>query len=267
MDLKIGDLKVGSALIFGKYGVRNDFPVPIVWLKCTSNSDFITQSAVDYLPFDANEPDNDELRGCGNPNYGLSNILAFINSADESWYRQMHSTDTPPNMAYTTRSSQYESHCGFLYHFEEFEVESLMKTTVEVASERITSAVRLPSSEEISGEQRFELFRKKGIRVKGTDDMIVNRLGHAFDYNSFVPYWVRDRCVHVTRSALRMDRQCCLNTAYPRNSSGLRPVCTINPDTPVILGEDGYYYIKLRPVQRNVYTDEELFELLGLAQP
>lgn len=267
MDFKISDLKIGAQLILGKYGVRNNNPFPIMWLKCTPNSDFITQSAVDYLPFDANEPDNDEFRGCGNPNYGLSNLLAFMNSADESWYRPMHSMDAPPDMTHTTGSSQYESHCGFLCHFEEYEVESFVKTTVEVAGERITSAVRLPSSEEISGEQRFELFRRKGIRAKGTEDMITNRFGHGFDYNSFVPFWVRNRSVHFTRSALCLDRQCSLDTMPPRNSSGLRPVCTVNPDTPVILGENGYYYIKPRSVQRNVYTDEELFELLGLAQP
>lgn len=265
MDLKINDLRIGAQLILGKYGVRNNNPFPIMWLKCTPNSDFITQLAVDYLPFDANEPDNDEFRGYGNPNYGLSNLLAFMNSADESWYRPTHSTDTPPDMIYTTRSAQYESHYGFLYHFEEYEVESLVQTTVEVAGERITSTVRLPSSEELSGG--FELFRKKGIRAKGTEDMIANRSSHIFDYNSFVPVWVRNRSVRFTKSALYLSRQCSLDTISPKGSSGLRPVCTINPDTPVILGEDGYYYIKPRSVQRNVYTDEELFELLGLVQP
>lgn len=267
MDLKISDLKIGAQLILGKYGVRNNNPFPIMWLKCTPNSDFITQSAVDYLCFDAHEPEHNEFSGCGNPNYSLSNILAFINSTDEVWYRQTHPTDAPPNMMRTSRQAQYESHYGFLYHFEEYEVESLAKTTVEVDGIRITSVVRLPSSEEFTGEQRFELFCKKGIRAKGTEDMIANRLGHGFDYNSFVPFWVRNRSVHFTRSALYLDRQCSLDTLPPRNSSGLRPVCTINPDTPVILGEDGNYYIKPRPVQRNVYTDEELFELLGLAQP
>jgi len=267
VDVKISDLKIGAQLILGKYGVRNNIPFPVMWLKCTPNSDFITQSAVDYLPFDANEPDNDEFRGYGNPNYGLSNLLAFMNSADESWYRPTHSTDTPPDMMHTTRSSQYQSHYGFLYHFEEYEIESLVKTTVEVSGERVTSAIRLPSSEELSGAQRFELFQRKGIRAKGTEDMIANRLGHNFDYNSFIPVWVRNKSVHFVKSALCLSRNCSLDTVSPRNSSGLRPVCTINPDTPVILGEDGYYYIKPRPVQRNVYTDEELFELLGLAQP
>lgn len=267
MDLKISDLKIGAPLILGKYGVRNDSPQPIMWLKCTPNSDFITQSVVDYLCFDANEPENNEFRGYGNPNYGLSNILAFMNSADESWYRQMHTTDTPPNMMHTTRSAQYESHYGFLYHFEEYEVESLAKETVEVAGEQITTAIRLPSSEELSGEQRFELFRRKGVRAKGSEDMIANRLGHGFDYNSFVPFWVRNRSIHFVRNALYLDRQCSLNTISPRNSCGLRPICTVNPDTPVILGENGYYYIKPRTIQRNVYTDEELFELLGMAQP
>lgn len=40
MDLKISDLKIGAQLILGKYGVRNSNPFPIMWLKCTPNSEF-----------------------------------------------------------------------------------------------------------------------------------------------------------------------------------------------------------------------------------
>lgn len=266
MELTISDLKIGAQLILGKYGVRNDYPVPIVWLKGTQKNDFITQLVVDYLCFDASEPENNESRVYGNSNYGLSNILAFINSANEVWYHKMHPTDTPPNEQYVSWA-RYESHYGFMYHFEEYEVESLVQVTVEVAGERITTAIRLPSSEELIGEQRFELFRKKGVRAKGSEDMITNRRGHDFDYNSFIPFWLRNRSINFAKSAMYFDRQRSLNVQSPRYSSGLRPVCTINPDTPVILGEDGYYYIKPRAEQRNVYTDEELFELLGLAQP
>lgn len=56
MDLTVDRLKIGSKLVFGKYGVNNDSPYPIVWLKASPNCDFITESVLDYLCFDAMEP-------------------------------------------------------------------------------------------------------------------------------------------------------------------------------------------------------------------
>lgn len=73
----------------GAYGTRNDNPYPIVWLKGTPNGDFITQFALDVLGFDAQEPENTEnrdARAVGNPNYGCSNILQFLNAQEENWF-------------------------------------------------------------------------------------------------------------------------------------------------------------------------------------
>ena len=52
IDTTVGKLKIGAPLVMGKYGVNNDAPYPILWLKGTPNGDFITKDAVDFLPFD-----------------------------------------------------------------------------------------------------------------------------------------------------------------------------------------------------------------------
>lgn len=56
METTVGKLKIGAPLAMGRYSVSRDAdPAPIVWLKGAPNSDFITEFAVDYLPFDAME--------------------------------------------------------------------------------------------------------------------------------------------------------------------------------------------------------------------
>lgn len=49
MDTTVERLKVGTQVIIGSYGVNNDEPHPVVWLKGSPNCDFITECAVDYL--------------------------------------------------------------------------------------------------------------------------------------------------------------------------------------------------------------------------
>lgn len=264
MDLKIKDLKIGERLIFGKYGVRNDTVYPISWLKCNPNGDFITEFVLDYICFDANEPNNPYTRGFGCSNYGLSNIFAFINSADEHWYRAMHQYDEPPGRLLPFQQT-YESHVGFLYNFEEYEIESLVKTHI---NRNISSIIRLPSLNIFRSCGSHDLFYKKGHRAKGTDDLIINRhTSNDFNNRSFIPFWLEDDCAAFGKHATFLDRIGNFSHQAPRIPSGLRPVCTMNLETPVVLGEDGRFYIQPHHVVRNVYTDEELFDLLGLTQP
>lgn len=41
MDTTIGQLKVGTRVVLGRYGVRNESPHPIVWLKASPNYDLV----------------------------------------------------------------------------------------------------------------------------------------------------------------------------------------------------------------------------------
>lgn len=83
METTVGKLKIGAPLVMGRYSVSKDAdPAPIVWLKGTPNSDFITEFAVDYLPLDALERESENVRHrySGNPDYNKSNLLQFLNS-------------------------------------------------------------------------------------------------------------------------------------------------------------------------------------------
>lgn len=264
--MTIGDLKAGAMLMFGKYGIYNDAPQPIIWLKATPNSDFITLNAVDYICFDAKEPATNEYQYTGNPAYRLSNIHSFLNSDAEEWFFQTHQADAPPTQRNVQRrSSAYDSHFGFLYHFEEYELDSIKFESFEVNGEPVTSLVRLPSYENILGANRFKVFAKRGIRPKATEDMLYGRTSHDFEYESYVPFWINDYSRSGQAAVIGRSGAC--ERHYASDCSGLRPVCTLKPDTPVLKREDGIYYIEPRVVRQNVYTDEELFELLGMAQP
>lgn len=266
MGMTIGDMKIGSQLLFGKYGVRNDAPQPIIWLKGTPNSDFITLNAVDYICFDAKEPATRDYQYTGNPTYKVSNIHNFLNSDAEDWFRPAHQADTPPSQRYVqSRWSAYDNHFGFLYHFEEYELESIKFETFEVDGEPITSLMRLPNTENILGANRFNVFSKKGIRPKATEDLLTARAAHGYGYESYIPFWVNDCSLRGQVAVIGRSGNC--ERKFASDCSGLRPVCTINQDVPVLKREDGIYYIEPRVIQQNVCTDDELFAFLGMAQP
>jgi len=267
-DTTIGKLKIGTPLIMGKYGVNRDRPKPIIWLKGTPNGDFITKDAIDYLPFDAKERENTEnnnARIMGNSRYSVSNLLQFLNCAEESWFAPMHQFDAPPTvMNVDWNRGQYDQHYGFLYFFEEYEIAALEQDTRVVDTDNVATLVRLPSIADILSPDRFKLFTKKGVRPKATEELI-GKPGAEFYLGSYVPFWVSDwgRNGH----AAFIDRDGSVKVQWPTGNCGVRPVCTISPATAVVLGDDGFHYIKPQEIKQNVCTDEELYAFLGLAQP
>jgi len=267
VDLTVNNLKIGAKLILGNYGVQNESPQPIVWLKASPNCAFITESVLDYICFDAKEPQSPEqsIRYGGNPQYNLSNIFSFLNSDAEEWFHPTHENDAAPVRHNGQRGLEYESHYGFLYHFEEYENESLMCTTYAVDGEQVSSKIRLPSKEEILGAERFKLFSKKGIRPRGTYDMLTGRRA-GFEESSYIDYWLCDK--HASTFKVKtISRSGEIRKVSPQNPCGLRPVCCINPDTKLVIAGDGVYRIEPYVIRHNVYTDEELFGFLGMAQP
>lgn len=269
MESVVGNMKVGAPLIMGAYGTRNDNPYPIVWLKGTPNGDFITQFALDVLGFDAQEPDNTEnrdARAVGNPNYGCSNILQFLNAQEENWFSPMHQYDASPARRRMGYAVGYDTHNGFLYHFEDYEIECLQEDIREVGGNMVRTLIRLPSAEDVIGDNRFQLFRKRGIRPKGTHDLIANRSLYIrnLQEESYIPFWISDLSTRVNYYASMINRMGNVDTLYPKECSGIRPVCTIKAETKVELHDDGFYYI-VPTSGRNVFTDGELFELLGLS--
>lgn len=262
METTVGKLKIGAPLAMGRYSVSRDAdPAPIVWLKGAPNSDFITEFAVDYLPFDAMERENPSRQYyySGNPDYTTSNLLQFLNSDQEDWYKPTHQYDAPPvrNNVNDRYRAPYKDHYGFLCFFEEYEIESI--------ADNAGFRIRLPVHGCFSGENKFPLFRKKGIRARATEDFIENKR-LSFTGTSYVPIWLADRSEYED-SACIMARNGDTNWQRPVYACGVRPVCTLHPDTAVVRDADGLYHVKPRNVDRYLCTDEELFELLGMAQP
>ncbi len=270
IDTTIGKLRIGAPLVMGKYGVTNDAPEPILWLKGTPNGDFITKDAVDYLPFDGQERNNEENRDFryrGNPRYLLCNLLQFLNSTEEAWYCPTHPADAPPDRGNVDWAwMQYKNHFGFLYFFEEYEVAALSTDMKTINGDTVTSIIRLPSAEDIIGTDRFKLFNKKGIRPKATDDLVYRKGQAGFDLGSYVPFWISD-VAGWNANAAYISRSGAVDQMEPKSCSGVRPVCTLPLDTPITQNEDGTYRIKPSVIKVNTFTDEELFAFLGLAQP
>lgn len=264
MDVKISDLKIGTPISLGRYSVRsaNNDPPPITWIKCTTGCDFITQSVVDALCFDAPEPRFDSAhRNQGGTDYGLSNILSFMNSTEESWYYPTHIRDLEPD---------YSSHYGFLYYFEDYEVESLTPRTVGSGYGDVTAMIHLPSVGEITGvsgnEERFKYFSRHGIRAKASVDLAEYK--HEFSETSYVHYWLRDYREQSSAYTSFLKRGGGVGLTTPNRPCGLRPVCTLKPDILAEQDESGCWHIKPYAASRNnICTDEELFDFLGLTQP
>ena len=47
----------------------------------------------------------------------------------------------------------------------------------------------------------------------------------------------------------------------PYHSAGLRPVCTLNPETVLEMDENGFCWVKEVVKQSKLFTEDELFEL------
>lgn len=268
MDMTPAKMKIGDRLMLGKYGVRNDSPQPLIWLKASPNCGFITEYVPDYLCFDAKEQSNEDRNRqyYGNKSYSLSNLHSFLNSDAEVWFHPTHEMDSPPNR----RSSgmyEYENHYGFLYHFEEYEIDSLMFDTIMVDGEQICSLIRPPLAAEVVGADRFQLFSRRGVRPKGTEDMIQSR-NTGFDYNSYIDFWALgvDRCRSQAYTGT-ISRTGTKDSTAPSSPCGVRPVCKLKDNAPLIMVEDGIYRIKPYTIEQNICTSDELLNFLGIAQP
>lgn len=246
MDTTVGALKVGTQLVMGKYGVDKDSPHPIVWLKGNPNCDFITEKAIDYLCFDAAE-ETGHYRRVNNAKYPVSNLFSFLNSDQMMWYHAMHDNDSSPGAFVRYSYARYEDHYGFLYFFEDHEIASLVRKEYVVGENRVSSLIRLPSIADIFSLQdgrRFDLFKRKGIRPNPTADLFDLKARYAgLDSDrGFMSFWLLDD-VETERAAIS-NRSGVLNRLTASSCSGVRPVCTLSPDTIVEQREDGVFFIK-----------------------
>ena len=246
MEKTVAKMKIGDRLIFGSYtaskneGGKN---TPIVWLKASKNCDFITADIVDYMIFDAVEPD---FR-YGNADYSLSNIFSFLNSDFAEWFVPKHSQDKPPFFS-------INHHPGFLYYFEDYELASLTVTN--------GSLIRLPSISDVVDDTRFSLFKHKGVRAKASVDCAHYNFT---DRTVYIPYWLRpEEGIEINKytTVPIFGRSGKVESAYPAHKVGVRPVCTIKPSLSVKSVYDESYCIVPFETENGACTDDELIDLL-----
>jgi len=264
MDITIGSLKVGTPVVLGNYGVCAENPCPIVWLKGSPNCDFISERALDILCFDTVERNNEgnNARWAGNPDYETSNLYQFLNSEAWNWYTPAHEYDAPPSADVYGNRCAYHQHPGFLYFFEEYELDSLQAQAYHVGELVATSLIKLPSINDIIGTGRLKLFFKKGVRPKGTGDLITRKgNSQGIDENSYIPFWLAESSGIYSSIINRSGNYC---SQLSSSLAGIRPMCSIKPDAIVELGDDGIYRIKPYTITRETFTDEEFFEYLGI---
>lgn len=252
METTIEKLKVGDKLIMGRYGANPNRAVsPIVWLKSTPENKFLSESALDILPYDARESAS-EYRYSGNPDYETSNILLYLNSEESEWFMPMHRYDAAPTRGNVNNRYAYDTHPGFLSGFSDYEIES------------IVGRMELPSTYDIIGGEKFSLFKRKGIRARASNDLAFSGKLNTAGYNgeSFIPFWTKSRSSGMVRVISRTGG---VENKYPESCIvGLRPVCTLNPNTRVE-GENGVYSIIPREIKKQIlFTNEQLCSLLGI---
>lgn len=259
--MTIADLKVGAKLVFGNYGVTTSVN-PITWLKANRDNEFLSEFVLDLLKFDASERDNRDHTDCrwhGNAKYEWSNILQFMNSHEEDWYEAMHSYDAPPGVMNRANDGpgDYVLHPGFLHDFEDYELECL------------ASRVDLPTVANVfgaAGVPKFPLFNRKGYRGRPTTDLVFGKYHHNMNEMSFCEYWLSDN--NGVYTAQYVDRAGSKRGTYANCYSGLRPKCTLKPDTKVEQLPDGSFRVipfqASKPRSSKVCTDEEFMALMGL---
>lgn len=272
MQPTVKTMRQGSRLLLGKYSVdKNAEPVPVSWTKATPNGDFIASSAVDFLCFDAREPvihaNGAMTRNAGNPRYVLSNIHRFLNSEEVDWYIPAHEQDHAPSNRYSDiygGFGTYTDHYGFLHYFEDFEIACLSLQTVHIGEDEVTSLIRLPTINDITGDSKFNLFKKKGIRVHPSEDIVQWKRNTGYSRTEqFMPYFLADK--RLPESVNVVDRSGYVSHTQPCTPNGIRPICKIKLDARVEeIGSGVYELLPFDAVPMEAVSSKELFEFLGL---
>lgn len=161
---KLKDLPVGAAVCEPRSN--------LVFLVAAQNhpgyegaTTLVSRDVVRCACFDAAEPQEkwqnifESTGKYGNNNYALSNINAWLNSAEAFWYAPTHERDTPPKGANLRYAEQPNADaCGFLRELEPKFVEQILPTEVptlfRTGKERgelgaVTAKVFLPSRAEL----------------------------------------------------------------------------------------------------------------------
>lgn len=289
MAQTLRSMSLGDALVFGQYSAqeKGQCPVPIRWLKSTPNCDFITEGVVDLFPLDGMErwPGDYRPKGCerfqgigysqasissGDPRFGVSTLMQFLNSADESWFSAQHEYDAPPQKDWLL-GSQVE-HYGFLRYFEPYEIEAILPKTVDIGTEVFTSRVRIPTVKDMyGGEERLNLFKKRrGVRAQPTEDLAtkIGRSYWATGEKYYLGYFLADMSTKYLGYNAAVGKDSYLVESRTDSPFGVRPMISLNPKTRIeYLGGREYRILPKGAVEMKCSTADEMFAFFGIAQP
>ena len=232
--MKIGDMKVGDRLVFGMYSTgRGEADTPIIWLKASKDNQFISEYVLDSVQFDEREPG----MWHGNPDYTLSNVYQFLNSAEDYiCYAPTHPKDII--------GQSYARKNGFLRLFDPYELASL------------DGCVDLPSVADIRGSEdreKLDLFKKKGAR------------GKCENASSYSDYFTCDSFDGAVLTIPSSGKRTAL--LFPNWPSGIRPKCKLKADIEVTRREDETFHVvpfDCETDQDEGYDDTAFRALLGI---
>lgn len=233
MAQKLSNLPIGAKIKFGKYQIASETAQPIIWIVADKNHSgypansvtLITQKLIDARAYDAKETSFSD----GNPDYALSNINQWLNSANgaSKWYTAMHSTDAAP---------AYQSRPGFLYNFTEDERNAILATTLTVqksaeVSTSIAPKVFLLSQWEImgvgnfnDGSSRLAYFKSSVATAVVTEQM--------FNNSGYKPNAITDNYTYFTRTVydsevVYIDTTGITEICPAKNTIGVRPALNL----------------------------------------
>ena len=202
--LDLSNLVVGSTFKLGKYQVENETPWPIEWEIVHQESNYqiaMTKQIIDLRCFDGKEPTNpnSDRKNNGNNNWQYSNIEQFLNSDQASWYSAQHSYDAPPNSA-NVSDNAYDTHKGFLYHWNNEEKKLLKDYTLTLANNTVTDGggsytwtgkVFLPTytqmgfgNNNIAEGIKFSKFTDNASRIKSINKYCAENNKYCIDNNN-----------------------------------------------------------------------------------
>ena len=197
------DMVLGSTFKLGKYQVENETPWPIEWEIVHQTDTYqiaMTKQIIDLRCFDAKESTNPDSNRSkyGNNNWQYSNIEQFLNSDQASWYSAQHQYDAPPNSA-NVWNNAYDTHKGFLYHWNNEEKNLLKDMTLTLANNTVTDGggsytwtgkVFLPTytqmgfgNNNIAEGIKFSKFTDNASRIKSINKYCAENNKYCIDNN------------------------------------------------------------------------------------
>ena len=266
MAQKLSNLPIGAKIKFGSHQIASETKQPIIWVVADKNHSgypansvtLVTQKLIDSLAYDAKETSFSD----GNPDYALSNINQWLNSANgaSKWYSATHSADVAPS---------YQSRPGFLYNFTEDERNAILVTTLTVqktaeVSTSITPKVFLLSNWEImgagsfnDGSSRLAYFKSNAVTAVVTEQVFNNSSSKPTVITEIYPYFTRSI---YERDVIYVDTTGITEAGIAKTTKGIRPALNLASNTKISdnVDADGCYTLRSNVAPTITGTNSDL---------